>query len=81
MNVSALTLPAVDCTAALKHAPRNLKAFLRRGLAFEFLEKYDDAASDFKSAMALDPGGAVASEGLRRVSAFKAVSSAEGMDV
>jgi hypothetical protein len=40
-----------DCTAALQYAPRNLKAFLRRGLAFEFLEKYEAAASDFKSAM------------------------------
>ena len=44
---------------------------LRRGLAWEFFEKYDDAASDFKSAMAIDPSGAVASEGLRRVMAFK----------
>jgi tetratricopeptide (TPR) repeat protein len=64
-----------DCTTALQHAPRSLKAFLRRGLAYEFLEKYDDAAADFKSAMALDPGGAVASEGLRRVSAFKGVAA------
>lgn len=79
--MSALILSTVDCTEALRHAPRNLKAFLRRGLAFEFLEKYEDAASDFKSAMALDPGGAVASEGLRRVTAFKAVSSAGGVNV
>lgn len=63
-----------DCTAALELAPRSLKAFLRRGLAYEFLEKYDEAAADFKSAMAVDPnGGAVASEGLRRVSAFRDV--------
>ena len=66
-----LTLKSGDCTEALRHAPTNLKAYLRRGLAYEFLEKYDDAAADFKRAMALDPGGAVASEGLRRVSAFK----------
>ena len=68
------TLHSVDCTEALRHAPRNLKAYLRRGLAYEFLEKYDDAAADFKTAMALDPGGAVASEGMRRVSAFRDVA-------
>jgi len=60
-----------DCTAALEYAPRNLKAFLRRGLALEFLEKYDAAALDFKSAMGIDPSGGVASEGLRRVTAFR----------
>jgi hypothetical protein len=48
-----------DCTAALQLAPRNLKAFLRRGLAHEFLEKYDDAAADFKHAMAGARGGGV----------------------
>mmetsp|Transcript_17440 Transcript_17440/g.43172 ORF Transcript_17440/g.43172 Transcript_17440/m.43172 type:complete len:256 (-) Transcript_17440:193-960(-) len=65
-----------DCTAALQLAPRNLKAFLRRGLAHEFLEKYDDAAADFKHAMAIDPGGAVASEGLRRVTSYRHISVA-----
>lgn len=63
-----------DCTAALGHSPNNVKAFLRRGLAFEFLEKYQEAAGDFRRAMALDPGGTIATEGLRRVSAFAGAS-------
>ena len=46
---------------------------MRRALAMEYLEKYDEAAAGFKAAMAIDPSGTVASEGLRRVAAYKEV--------
>ena len=62
-----------DCESALQLAPRSLKAHLRRALAMEYLEKYDEAAAGFKAAMAIDPSGTVASEGLRRVAAYKEV--------
>ena len=51
----------------------SFKAHLRRALAMEYLEKYDEAAAGFKAAMAIDPSGTVASEGLRRVAAYKEV--------
>ena len=60
-----------DCTDALALQPGNLKAHLRRALAFEFLEKHDNAASDFKSALEADPSNAVASEGVRRMFKFR----------
>ncbi len=62
-----------DCESALQLAPRSFKAHLRRALAMEYLEKYDEAAAGFKAAMAIDPSGTVASEGLRRVAAYKEV--------
>ena len=40
---------------------------------FEYMEKNDLAAADFKNALLLDAKNAVASEGLRRVAAFKDV--------
>ena len=64
-----------DCEAALQLAPKSFKAHLRRALAMEYLEKYDEAAVGFKAAMAIDPSGTVASEGLRRVAAYKDVDA------
>ena len=63
----------IDCDEALRLSPKNVKALLRRGLAFEYMEKNDLAAADFKNALLLDAKNAVASEGLRRVAAFKDV--------
>ena len=52
-----------DCELALQLVPRSFKAHLRRALAMEYLEKYDEASAGFKAAMAIDPSGTVASEG------------------
>ena len=62
-----------DCELALQLVPRSFKAHLRRALAMEYLEKYDAAAAGFKAALALDPSGTVASQGLGRVAAYKEV--------
>ena len=59
-----------DCDLALLHVPKHLKATIRRALAYEYLERFEDSVADFKSAWAIDPGNALATEGIRRVSAF-----------
>jgi regulator of sirC expression with transglutaminase-like and TPR domain len=56
-----------DCTAALALAPDNVKALLRRGLAYERSEKLQAALQDLKGALALQPGTQIASQGVLRI--------------
>jgi len=41
-----------------------IKAFLRRGMAFENIEKYRSSYQDFLKVKELDPGNLQASQGL-----------------
>ena len=59
-----------DAKLALEADPKNVKALIRRGLAYEGLEKYKLAADDFKSVLELDPQAMVASTALARLSRF-----------
>lgn len=59
-----------DCNLALQEDPRNVKAMLRRGLAYEGLEKYKLAIADMKSVLELDPQAMVASSAIARLSRF-----------
>lgn len=43
------------------------KAYLRRGMALESLEKYNDAKEDFLSVKELQPSNKQASQGLTRI--------------
>lgn len=44
-----------DCTEALNLQPMSVKALLRRGLAYESMEKMRLALDDFRKVLALDP--------------------------
>ena len=54
------------CPHPLSSVPQYVKAYLRRGMAYEALEKWKKASMDFKQAKELDPGNRQASEGLQR---------------
>eukprot|EP01013_Petalomonas_cantuscygni_P018273 TRINITY_DN35668_c0_g1_i1.p1 TRINITY_DN35668_c0_g1~~TRINITY_DN35668_c0_g1_i1.p1 ORF type:complete len:290 (-),score=40.67 TRINITY_DN35668_c0_g1_i1:310-1095(-) len=55
-----------DCTTALEVDPQCVKAHLRRAIAYEGLEKWKDAAADYKEVQRLAPGTATASAGYTR---------------
>eukprot|EP00353_Schmidingerella_taraikaensis_P012783 CAMPEP_0185588782 /NCGR_PEP_ID=MMETSP0434-20130131/54507_1 /TAXON_ID=626734 ORGANISM="Favella taraikaensis, Strain Fe Narragansett Bay" /NCGR_SAMPLE_ID=MMETSP0434 /ASSEMBLY_ACC=CAM_ASM_000379 /LENGTH=122 /DNA_ID=CAMNT_0028211695 /DNA_START=21 /DNA_END=385 /DNA_ORIENTATION=+ len=44
-----------DTSVVLEHEPKNVKALIRRGLAFEGLEKYRSALADIREVLAIDP--------------------------
>ncbi|KAG0177103.1 hypothetical protein DFQ29_005239 [Apophysomyces sp. BC1021] len=45
-----------DCTQGLQLQPQNVKALWRRGIALRELGRTEEARTDFKVALALDPG-------------------------
>lgn len=55
-----------DCTAALTIHPQNVKAFMRRAIAYEGLEKWKHALADYESAKALAPSLTVLAQGILR---------------
>jgi stress-induced-phosphoprotein 1 len=59
-----------DCNSCLALDPRNAKALMRRGQAYEGLEKYPQALADFKSVLELDPSAVKASAAIARLSRF-----------
>lgn len=59
-----------DCTEAIKINPNMSKAFLRRAIAHEGLEKWQKAADDYKRVMELEPGASNASAGYSRCQKF-----------
>jgi len=61
-----------DATNALKLNPNHVKAMIRRGQAYESIEKFDLALSDFQQATYLAPGTSVAVQGAARIRASKA---------
>jgi stress-induced-phosphoprotein 1 len=61
-----------DTTAAINIKPSG-KAYIRRALALESLEKYKLALDDMKKALEMDPGAIVASQAMHRLT--RAVNS------
>jgi len=59
-----------DADLAVKENPKNAKAMMRRGLAYEGLEKYQLAINDMKSVLELDPTARSASAAIARLSRF-----------
>ncbi len=57
-------------SAAIAINPKFCKAYLRRAMAYEGLEKWQKAADDYRMAMELEPGTQAATEGFRRSSKF-----------
>jgi len=55
---------------AIKEDPKNVKALMRRGLAYEGLEKYKLAMADMKAVLELDPQARTASAAIARLSRF-----------
>jgi stress-induced-phosphoprotein 1 len=55
-----------DCDNAISIDPNYSKAYMRRAIAFEGLEKWRKAADDYKRVMELDPGATTASTGFQR---------------
>jgi len=58
----------VDCTNALEINPNYTKALIRRGQAYEALEKFKLALQDMKQVLLLDPSSTVASQAVHRIS-------------
>lgn len=56
-----------DTTEVLEHEPKNLKALLRRGLAFEGIEKFRSALSDIRAVLAIDPTIKIANAAQHRI--------------
>ncbi len=56
-----------DCNTAIELDKKNVKAFLRRAMAREQLEKFKQAAVDFSEVLQLDPGMDMAVQGFHRV--------------
>jgi len=67
-----------NCEAALKIAPKHVKALLRRGQAYEALEKYQLALEDFERALELEPDIKMAVEACVRLR--NAIRRKEQMD-
>jgi len=56
-----------DCTECLNVQPNNLKALIRRGLAYESLEKYKMALEDLQKVLLADPSVQVAGQAVHRI--------------
>lgn len=56
-----------DTSEVIEVDPRNLKALLRRGLAFEGLERYKSALQDIRAVLAIDPKVDVANKAQHRI--------------
>ena len=56
-----------DCTEALELDPTRVKAVLRRALACENLERFEEAMGGYRSTLELDPKNMIASQGYRRL--------------
>jgi len=56
-----------DCTCSLEIQPMNAKALLRRGLAYEAMEKMRLALDDFRKVLSLDPRNEVAVKASSRI--------------
>lgn len=56
-----------DCTECLQLVPMNTKALLRRGLAYESLDKMRIALDDFRKVMSIDPRNSVAMQSSSRI--------------
>jgi len=59
-----------DCNRAIEENPKNVKAVMRRGLAYEGLEKYQLAIDDMKRVLELDPTARTASAAIARLIRF-----------
>jgi len=57
-----------DCNESLALVPTNVKSLLRRGFAYEALDKHKKALEDFQQALQLDPTSTPASEAVSRIS-------------
>ncbi|ETV95980.1 hypothetical protein H310_10637 [Aphanomyces invadans] len=58
-----------DCSHVLEYEPENQKALLRRGLAYEGLERYRLALQDIRAVLALNPSIEIANKAQHRLGA------------
>lgn len=56
-----------DTSHVLELDDKNIKAFIRRGLAFEGMERYRSALQDMRSALVIDPRAEVANKAQHRL--------------
>jgi len=56
-----------DCIEVINLQPNNVKALIRRGMAYEALEKYQKALEDLQKAVLLEPNSPLANQALNRV--------------
>lgn len=58
-----------DTTEVLEYEPNNVKALLRRGLAFEAIEKFRSALTDIRAVLAIDSSIKIANAAQHRIGA------------
>lgn len=56
-----------DTTEVLEHQPKNVKALIRRALAFEAIEKMRSALADIRAVLAIDPTIQIANRAQHRI--------------
>lgn len=56
-----------DCTVVLQHQPDNQKGLLRRGLAYEGLERYRLALQDIRHLLSVNPNVEAANKAQHRI--------------
>jgi stress-induced-phosphoprotein 1 len=66
-QLQSYTEVIIDCGEALALQPNNVKALIRRGLAYEAKEKWEQAKKDMQLALSIDPQARQASVGLIRI--------------
>jgi len=66
-QLQSYTEVIIDCSEALALQPTNVKALIRRGLAYESKEKWEQARKDMQLALSIEPSAKQASEALVRL--------------
>ncbi|ETW07294.1 hypothetical protein H310_01849 [Aphanomyces invadans] len=61
-----------DCTMAITHSPKYVKALMRRSQAYEKMDKMDEALQDVKTVLEIDPTVPSAIDAEKRLSAVVA---------
>ena len=70
-----------DCSMVLEHDENNQKALLRRGLAFEALEKFSLGLNDIRKLLYINPNVDMANRAQHRLSnAVRAVKKAKAAE-
>merc|ERR1711934_1180670 len=59
-----------DCSHCLESQPKNVKALIRRGLAYQSCEKWVKALDDMTTAVRLDPSAKVAADARNRLQRY-----------
>eukprot|EP00123_Amoebidium_parasiticum_P017097 comp23707_c0_seq1/m.40773 comp23707_c0_seq1/g.40773 ORF comp23707_c0_seq1/g.40773 comp23707_c0_seq1/m.40773 type:complete len:971 (-) comp23707_c0_seq1:522-3434(-) len=78
LKLKEFTKTVDDCTAALKLAPSDVKTLFRRGQALEELGRLDDAFTDIRTLLSIEPQNKTAQTAAARIAEARRKRDAEG---